>query len=312
MNIQQLEYIVAVDKHKSFSKAADVCFVTQATLSTMVKKLEEELGIVIFDRKCNPILTTDSGKKIIAEATKVLYHCYRVKDISSELNQIIEGEIRVGVIPTIANSLLHRILPTLLEKFPLLKIEIQELTTQSILNMLKTNEIDVGIAATPLNMPEYEEEILYYEKLLVYGSSNDADTKYRNPRELAHEKIWLLEKGHCLTDQIINVCGLTSKKQIPNLQMQPSSFETLLNMVDQMKGVTLIPELYYLEMNEQRKSKVSDFVAPYPVREISMVYYRPYAKQRIISALSQEITNLIGPLLATANLKNSEMAIAMI
>jgi LysR family hydrogen peroxide-inducible transcriptional activator len=310
MNFQQLEYIVALDTYKSFSKAAESCFITQATLSTMVKKLEEELDIVIFDRKNNPIITTDCGKYIVEEAKKVLFHSKQLKYISSEIKNKIEGELKIGIIPTVASSLLHRILPSLLEKYPLLKLRIQEITTSNIISQLKTGELDVGIVSTPLKNEVLEEEILYYEKLLVYGNTEYSNTKYLSPKDIIDEDIWLLEEGNCLTDQIINVCSLNPKKINSNLIFSPNSFETLINIVDKLKGLTLIPELFYNDLSEERKKNIKDFSSPFPVREISIVFHRPYAKSRLIEALSQEIREIISPLLDTSNLKNSEMIIA--
>lgn len=312
MNIQQLEYIVALDQHKNFSKAAETCYVTQATLSTMVKKLEEELDLIIFDRKTNPIITTDCGKSIIEEAKKVLYHSHNLKLLSSNIKEKIEGELRIGIIPTVAGNLLHRILPLLLKKYPLLKLNIQEITTHNIIRQLKSGELDVGILSTPLNMSTLEEEILYYEKLMVYGQVKTSNTKYLSPKDMKNEKIWLLEQGNCLTDQIINVCALNSKKLDLNLSFSPNSFDSLLNIVDKLKGLTLIPELYYTDLPKERKKNVRDFAAPYPVREISLVFYRPYAKLRLIEALKKEIKEHITPLLQTSRLKNTEMKIAKI
>ncbi len=312
MNLQQLEYIVALDKYKSFSKAAEACFITQATLSTMVKKLEEELEFVLFDRKSNPIITTDGGKEIIKEAQKILAHSSRLKQIASEFNGIVEGELNIGIIPTVAGNVLYRIIPGLLKKYPNLKLNIQEITTNQIISKLKTNEIHAGIVSTPLGINEFEEEILYYEKLMVYGDNIQKINKYKSPKELNPEKIWLLEEGNCLTDQIINVCNLKSKKTDLKLNFQPNSFESLLNIVDELKGLTLIPELYYLDLSAQRKKKVKDFVAPYPVREISMIYFRPYAKTHLINAVSKLIINEIRPILETFKMKNSEMKIAKI
>jgi LysR family hydrogen peroxide-inducible transcriptional activator len=312
MNLQQLEYIVALDQHKNFSRAAETCFVTQATLSTMVKKLEEELETVIFDRKTNPILTTDCGKAIVEEARKVLMHSANLKQISADQKDKIEGELRIGVIPTVAGSLLHRTLPHLLHQYPQLKLNIQEITTANIVRQLKSGELDAGILSTPLNLPELEEEILYYEKLLVYGPVEHRNTKYQSPKELVNEKMWLLEQGNCLTDQIMNVCSLTSKQLNSNLNFSPASFDTLLNLVDSLKGLTLIPELFYEDLPLERKKNVLDFEAPYPVREISLVYHRPYAKLRLINALITEIRHTIGPLLKTSHIPNSEMLIAKV
>ncbi len=312
MNLQQLEYILALDKFKNFSKAAESCFITQATLSTMVKKLEEELDIVIFDRKTNPIITTDCGREIVDEAQKVLFHSRRLKQLASELKDIIEGELKIGIIPTIASNLLHRIIPVILAKYPDLELNIQEITTNNIVAKLKTGEIDVGIVSTPLSLVEIEEDVLYYEKLMVYGNVKQNNTKFIDPKDIADEKMWLLEKGNCLTDQIINVCSLNTKKINSNLKFYPSSFESLLNIVDNLEGLTLIPELYFLDLSKERAANVNDFNAPYPVREISIVFHRPYAKLRLIKAVSEEIKAIILPILQTSKLKNNEMKIAKI
>jgi LysR family hydrogen peroxide-inducible transcriptional activator len=311
MNLQQLEYIIALDNYKSFSKAAEACFITQATLSTMVKRLEEELDVVLFDRKTNPIITTDCGKEIIEEAKKVVFHKNYLVELAHQVKGKIEGEIKIGIIPTIASNLLHRILPVIFHKYPNLRIRIEETTTQNVLDKLKKMEIDVGIVSTPLNHSEIEEEILYYEKLLVYGA-NQKNRNYRTPKEIDVEKLWLLQQGNCITDQIIDLCSLNNKMVYENLKFQPNSFETLLNLVDEFNGLTLIPELYYLDLPLAKKEKVSDFKSPFPVREISLVYHRPFAKLRLINALSIEIRNIILPFLQTSKLKNKDMQIAKI
>ena len=311
MNLQQLEYIIALDNYKSFSKAAEACFITQATLSTMVKRLEEELDVVLFDRKTNPIITTDCGKEIIEEAKKVVFHKNYLVELAHQVKGKIEGEIKIGIIPTIASNLLHRILPVIFHKYPNLRIRIEETTTQNILDKLKKMEIDVGIVSTPLNHSEIEEEILYCEKLLVYGD-NQKNRNYRTPKEIDVEKLWLLQQGNCITDQIIDLCSLNNKMVYENLKFQPNSFETLLNLVDEFNGLTLIPELYYLDLPLAKKEKVSDFKSPFPVREISLVYHRPFAKLRLINALSIEIRKIILPFLQTSKLKNKDMQIAKI
>ncbi|TDB68828.1 LysR substrate-binding domain-containing protein [Arundinibacter roseus] len=311
MNLQQIQYIVALDKFKNFSHAAESCFITQATLSTMVKKLEEELDIVIFDRKTNPILTTECGKELIEEAKKILWHSNNLKQLSSTLKGNIEGELRIGVIPTIAGNLLYRVIPDLILKFPKLKLFISEINTSSIIQKIKMGELDAGIVSTPLNVDGIDEEILYYEKLLVYGNQN-RNKKYLIPEEISTEKIWLLEEGNCLREQVINFCGLNPKKMHENLHFQPNSFETLLSFVDRLNGLTLIPELYFMDLPLEKKSKVIDFQTPVPVREVSVIYHRPYAKLRLVNTLIKEIKETILPLLSTSTLKNNEIVIAKI
>jgi LysR family hydrogen peroxide-inducible transcriptional activator len=302
---------VSLDKLKSFSKAAEACFITQATLSTMVKKLEEELDVVIFDRKTSPIITTDSGLEVIKEAKKILLHAENLKQIASVLNGKIEGELRIGIIPTIAGSLLWRIVPHLISKYPKLKLSISEITTKNIIQQLKTGALDAGIVSTPLNHDDIEEEILYYEKLMVYGVKT-TNKKYIIPKDIAKQKIWLLEEGNCLRNQVVNVCALNAKKPTDNLQFEPNTFETLISFVDKLNGLTLIPELYYMDLCIDKKTKITDFKLPAPVREVSIIYHRPYAKQRLISMLVTEIKELIIPLLKTSKLKNKDMIIAKI
>jgi LysR family hydrogen peroxide-inducible transcriptional activator len=309
MNIQQLEYIIAVDRLKNFTKAAEYCNVTQATLSTMVKKLEEELEIIIFDRKKNPTATTEMGMETVENAKKVVLHSQLLKDNAKKMNGKIAGKIRIGIIPTIANSLLPKIIKPILEKYPDLKLEISESTTNSITKQLKEGQLDMGIVATPLNDSEIEDIVLFYETLMVYGDI-DPVQNYILPDEIRNHKIWLLEEGHCLREQFIKLCSLKKKeKMVENLKLEASSFDTLLNMIDEFGGLTLIPELYYNTLSSERKKQVSFFNAPIPVREMSIIYHRPYAKIRTIEALANIIHSTINKDLISNKYKKSELAI---
>lgn len=310
MNLQQIAYIVALDKHKSFSKAAEACHITQATLSTMIKKLEEELDLVLFDRKTSPVLTTDCGQEIVAEAQKILFHSRKIQELSAELKGKIAGELRLGIIPTVAGNLLHRIIPALLQQYPGLKLVIQEITTSNIIGLLKRGELDAGIVSTPLQTDDLEEELLYYEKLMLYGKLKNNSTHFLSPRDIASEQIWLLETGNCLSNQIINLCDLHPRKFSDNLDFKPNSFDSLINIVDNVNGLTLIPELYFADLPAEKKANVKDFDRPFPVREVSLVFYRPYAKGRLITALAELIRSSIQPVLHTSKLMNSDMIIA--
>jgi LysR family hydrogen peroxide-inducible transcriptional activator len=310
MNFNQLEYIIAVDRYKNFSRAADACHITQATLSAMVKKLEEELDINIFDRKTNPISTTDAGQIIIDAAKKVLIQVQLLSDKAKNIKGKIAGRIRIGIIPTIAGSLLPKIIMPIMEKYPDLELEIHEITTQNIVKQLTTGQIDIGILATPLNIEELEENILYYEALMVYGNFEE-DKQYIMPEEIREHKIWLLEEGNCLRDQFIKLCHLKKNNQLPhNLKFEASSFESLLCMVDNFSGLTLIPELYYQTLSEEKKKKVRNFKSPVPVREVSLVFYPPYAKHKIIEVLTAEIKGIVNKNLISNNYKKTELVIA--
>lgn len=309
MNFKQLEYIIAIDEHKLFSEAAFSCDVTQATLSAMVIRLEEEVGFQIFDRSTKPVSTTELGENLIAKAKDILAIKNSISHIGKELPKSIEGELKLGVIPTIANSLLSRILPAILEANPNLQLDVRELTTEEMVRKLKLGEIDLGIAATPLNDDNIEEEILYYEQMLVYGV-NDAGRKYMLSENMLDDKIWLLEEGHCFRGQVATFCGLQKKNEdVENLVFDGNSFETLLSMVDAFGGYTLIPELYYLDMNTEEQKRSRKFQKPIPVREVSIVSYGPYHKTLTVQYLAKLIKLIITPLLTTEQYENRDLRI---
>ena len=188
MNFQQLEYILAVDQHNHFGKAADSYHVTQATLSGMIKKLKGELGIIIFDRSHKPIKTTDEGKEAIELARKILGLQTGMNQLELQTESSPQGVLRVGIIPTIANSLLPIILPSLFKKFPDLHLKVVEITTDQIIQQLKSDTIDAGILATPLEDEVIEENILYYEAKMVYGV-NKSNKKYLSTKAIQDQKI---------------------------------------------------------------------------------------------------------------------------
>jgi len=312
MNLQQLAYIIAVDRFKSFSQAAEYCHVTQATLSGMIKKLEAELGVVTFDRKVKPILTTDCGQEIIQEAKKVEHHLQVLKDLSHTVRSHITGEVRLGVIPTIASSLLPRILRPISQAYPELQLHVVEKTTDAIIQALKQGHLDLGIIATPWPAQSIEEEVLYYEALMVYGQAA-VDRQYLLPEEIQAHPVWLFEEGHCLRDQFINLCSLQHKQAQPaNFSFEANSFDTLLNMVDTYGGLTLLPELYCQTLTGARRDRICPFQAPLPVREVSLVYFRPFARYRINRALADLIRSELQGQLQSQQYDNSELVIARV
>ena len=308
MNFQQLEYAIAVHKHKHFSIAAESCNVTQATLSAMIKKMEEELKVVFFDRSRKPIKTTDAGVVFVNRAKNIikqkneLYHLY-----STSTN--LEGEIHLGVIPTVASSLLAIILPTILKENPDLKLHIHEITTDEIKQELVHDKIDLGILATPLNDKRFEEDILYYEPMLLYGME-DSDKNFVSSKDVQDNTIWLLEEGHCFRNQAMTICNLKEKKdKKSNLYFQANSFETLLKLTDEFKGLTLLPELYCNDMKPERKQKIKPFQKPIPVREISLIHYRKHDNNLSVDYLVRTIKKLMEGRLSTANFKSSDLEI---
>ena len=292
MNIQQLEYIVAVDTHRHFVTAAEKCFVTQATLSIMIKKLEEELDVKIFDRTKQPVIPTEIGEKVIAQAKIILQESRKLAEIVKEDQLTISGELKIGIIPTLAPYLLPLFLHSFMEKYPLVKLVIHELTTQEIIHQLKQNTIDVGILATPLKDEQINEIPLFTEDLFVLDYAQKSNSKKKNyilPKEIDIEKLWLLEEGHCLRSQIINLCEMKEQQEDNQLVFSTGSIETLKKVVKANNGITILPNLALNELNEQEKKHVFQFKNPAPAREIGLVYYRFFVKERLIKALENEI-----------------------
>ena len=295
MTLVQLEYIVAVDTYRSFVSAADKCFITQPTLSMQIQKLEEFLNVKIFDRSKQPVVPTEIGTQIIAQARTVLQENEKIKELINSQQQDIIGELRIGIIPTIAPYLLPEVISAMLAKYPELKLLIWEYTTEDIINHLKTGVIDCGILATPLVDPNITETPLYYENFVSYISKNSKLYKKKtiDADDLADENIWLLNEGHCMRSQVLNICRSTKNNRLQSLTYHTGSVETLVRMVDINDGATLLPELSIKELNNKQLSKVRYFKSPEPVREISLVTHKNFVKKRMLIALRDEILAMI-------------------
>jgi len=296
MTLQQLEYIVAVDTWRHFSTAAEKCHVTQPTLSMMIQKLEAELDIKIFDRTRQPVVTTAIGQKVIEQARITLNEAEVLKKIVVEQKGEITGELRIGIIPTLAPYLLPLFLTGFLKKYPNLKLKISELTTTQIIQELESQRLDAGILATPLKVASIKEVPLFYEQFVVYASQNEKvmKKKYLLADDIDVNRLWLLEEGHCLRSQVVNLCELKRKEtQHQNLDYEAGSIETLKKMVDMNNGITILPELAMRDLSKAQEKNIRHFKAPVPAREISIVTYRYFVKYNLIEALKKEILSKI-------------------
>ncbi len=292
MNLQQLEYIVAVDTLKHFSAAAAKCNVTQPTLSMMIQKLEEELDVKIFDRSKQPVQTTEIGQTVIDQARMILGEAGNLKKLVAQQKGTISGELRIGIIPTLAPYLLPLFLNQFLKKYPLLKLKISELTTDQIIERLNAQHLDAGILATPLKNPTLQELPLFYEQFVVYASQAEKmmKKKYLLAADIDVNRLWLLEEGHCLRSQVVNLCELKRKEAIlQNLDYEAGSIETLRKMVDLNNGITILPELALRDLTKAQLKNIRYFKSPEPVREVSIVTYRYFVKYHLIEVLKREI-----------------------
>jgi len=306
MNLQQLDYIIAVDTHRHFAKAAEKTFVTQPTLSMMIQKLEEELGIRIFDRSKQPVVPTREGEEIIARSKQIMADVSRMREFAKQQKHEISGEMKLAVIPTLAPYLLPLFLKSFAEEHPLLKISIRELVTDEIINSLKNGDIDIGLLATPLNDPRLEEHPVFYEEFFAYVAASEklSKKKYLLPKDIDLSKLWLLEEGHCLRNQVLDLCELKKKdSQSDRLHYETGSIETLKNLVDHHQGITILPHLATLDLSKKQKEKIREFAHPKPVREISLVINKNFHRTSLFEALKLEIEKQLPPTIDKAQKK---------
>ena len=288
MTLQQLEYIVALDTHRHFVTAAEHCFVTQPTLTLQIKKLETEMGTVIFDRSKQPIVPTSAGEAIINKARQILREANQLKSMVNDEKDSIEGTFRIGVIPTIAAYLVPRFLNDFVEHNPKTKLIIREVESNQIIHELNNDTIDIGLMATPLNENNLRELPLFHEPFLLYTSTLHPyyTKKEIDAAEISEKGLWLLTEGHCLRHQVLNICNERNAKS-NNFTYESGSIETLKNLVKHNMGYTLVPELSVVdELSDQR---VKRFTAPEPVREVSLVVHNSFNKEAILEKLSESI-----------------------
>jgi LysR family transcriptional regulator, hydrogen peroxide-inducible genes activator len=292
MTFVQLEYLVALDNYRHFSTAADRCFVTQPTLSMQVQKLEEELGVKIFDRSKQPVIPTEAGIAIIEQARKILAEKNVISEIAQAKKGMMVGELRIGIIPTLAPYLLPLFVQSFNKKYPQVKLVVNEMMTEYIVTRLREGRIDVGILVTPLQEKGIKEDVMFYEELVAYVSRKNAAYKktYVLANDIDPNKLWLMEEGHCFRSQIVNLCELRRASEAGNhFEYEAGSIETLRRMVEINDGITILPELTTLDMTADQLQLIRHFRKPAPMREVSIVVHRDFVKKRLIEVLKQEI-----------------------
>jgi LysR family hydrogen peroxide-inducible transcriptional activator len=305
MTLTQLEYIVAVDTYRQFVTAAEHCHVTQPTLSMQIQKLEDELGLIIFDRSKQPVVPSEQGMEIITQARRILREADKLKDVAREKKEGLGGNLRIGIIPTLAPYLLPLFIKDFTKHYPKVVLTVEELSTEDIVKHLKNDMLDCGIMATPLEDPQIKETPLFYEPFVAYISPGHPLYKHKqlHPEQIDTDELLLLNETHCLRLQIVNFCQAKSKNAF-NFRYKAGSVETLKKMVEIHQGITLLPALATLDLSKSQQAMVRHFAEPQPVREISIVTHRHYLKQSVIKAFASEITNHIPAHLQSVEEKN--------
>jgi len=296
MTLTQLEYLIAVDTHRHFARAADACFVTQPTLSMQLKKLEDELGIALFDRGKQPVVPTDAAIRILDEARQMVQLGKRIKEQVKDETEELQGLLRIGFIPTVAPYLLPLFLGEFQALYPRVELEIEEITTENLIAKLKRDELDAGIAATPLPESNLHELPLYYEPFVAYVAMNDPLLKKSAIRisDINLSNLWLLAEGHCFRSQVLNLCQMQDKAGGDiHIHLKAGSIETLKGLVEHNAGVTLLPEFSTRGFSDEQRDQIRYFKTPEPVREISLITRRQVVKQRLTEALCKTILTVI-------------------
>ena len=306
MTLTQLEYVIAVDTYRSFVAAAEKCFITQPTLSMQIQKLEDTLGVKLFDRSKQPVTPTEIGIEIISQARVLLAESEKIKEIISDRQKELSGELKVGILPTVAPYILPKIMQGFIAKYPQVKLVVWEQTTEMIIQQLKLGMLDCGILSTPLNESSLTEIPVFYENFVAYASKNSKLFKKKSiiPEDIDMEEIWVLNEGHCMREQVLNICQRRkATKGYQHFEYNTGSVETLKRMVDMNNGATILPELALADLSDKQLDRVRYFKSPEPAREVSIVIHRNFLKRRMIEALKNEILDFLPKRLRTKKKK---------
>ena len=284
MNLQQLTYLVALDTHRQFGLAADKCHVSQPALSVQIQKLEEELGVLLFDRTQRGAEPTAVGTKVIAQARLVLREAQQLRELVQAEKGEVVGELRLGVIPTLAPYLVPRFLVSLTTAYPSLRVRVEELRSEEIMQQLKDHRLDVGLLVTPLDDRQLRELPLLDEPFLVLAAASHplAAQATVRPADLKAPGLWLMQQGHCFRNQVVNLCG--SASPTGTITYESGSIETLKQLVRRQNGYTLVPELAVLD-EVATNLLLKRFEAPVPVREVSLVVHHGFVRTTLLAAL---------------------------
>ena len=293
MTITQLKYTLAVAEHGNFTTASEKCFVTQPTLSMQVQKLEEELGVTIFNRSTKPLQVTEVGEKVLNQARKIIEESTRMNDVISEEKGIIGGTLKVGIIPTVTSTLLPLFLNIFTKKHKNVDLKIEEFNTETIVQKLEDNSIDCAIAATPLSNDKVIERPLYYEPFVAYVPKHHSlsGNKYLEIDDLTNGDLLILQDGHCFRNQVLNLCSLEDLNK--QYELKSGSFETLINLSNNGPWMTIIPYLHSNNLSPKNIENIIPFQDPAPAREISMIYSKSQLKLPVINALISNISSVI-------------------
>jgi len=293
MTLTQLRYVVAVDRHRHFTRAADACGVSQPTLSMQIRKLEKELEVEIFHRGAGRVRPTDVGRQVVEQARTVLEEADQLKVLAGVGEGRVAGELRLGVIPTVGPFVLPRALPVVAARYPDLTLVVEELKTSELLEGLGSEALDAALVATPSDLSDFRYLELFREPFVVYlAPEHPLESRDRiRPQDLDPSDLWLLQEGHCFRDQVLDLCG--RNPSVPErsrpLRFESGNLETLKRLVDEGGGMTLLPGLAVDRLSPDERARVRPFEEPVPSRTVCFVHGRTYLKRAAREALIPEL-----------------------
>lgn len=304
MTLTQLFYATAVDTHKHFGRAAEACHVTQPTLSMQIHKLEEELGVTLFDRDRHPVQSTEAGKHILLQARKVLEESRKIEDMVKEMRGSLQGDFRLAVIPTLAPSLIHRIVPKLNKHLPEVQFHIVEMQTDAIIEAIKARTVDAALLATPLSDRLIEEDVLFYEPFMAYIPPGHrlSDEAFVLHSELKQKDLLLLNEGHCFRNSVIKLCkenGQEENSTIRRIELESGNFDSILKLSKLGYGMTLLPYLTAADLPKEEQTYLKPLDHPIPTREISLIFHSSNFRKRMTEKISEAVKESIPERLRT-------------
>lgn len=287
-----MEYIVAVDKYRHFAKAAESCGITQSTLSSLIQKLEYELDVTIFDRSSHPVRPTELGQEIINQAKVLLFNASQIEELVASHKGKPSGKVRFGIAPTIAPYILPKMLKYLSENHPDIQLFVEEARVSSIVEKLERAELDIALLATPLDNRELLEVPIYNERFVAYVSPKEEvyGNKELDTYELPVHKVWVLREGYCPNKGIFPFCHTHNDKPAV---YEAGSIETLVKIVDENGGYTIIPELHVPLLRKCQQSNIHHLHNPEPSREIAFVIRRDYVRERLLNIFADAIKAVV-------------------
>lgn len=290
MTIIQLEYLLAVANCGSFSQAAELCFVTQPSLSMQIKALEEELGVVLLDRSKKPVIPTEAGEAVLEQVRETLKEYNSIREVVAEMKGEIAGKLRLGVIPTIAPYLLHKFIPEFVRRYPRVELEIREMVTADINEALKRDSIDAAIVASGTCDEGIIEHDMFSDRFFLYVSTSNPLYERSNVRieDIDMKDLILLTPGNCMRDQILELCQ-ARRESVQNYSFESGTIDTLMRLVDCTGNVTIIPEMALEYIPAEHRAQVKSLAKGATSRKIAVAVRRTYVKTSIVQALIQTI-----------------------